>query len=283
MPLLKKLFGKNNRKEKRSSKDITPKQEYSPEKELGCSQKHKYKAINVEKYGLDRYKITHECTVCGDTFDYYTPPEGLLPYAGGSTGYGYEELAIDCYEAKQYDIALEYAQKAIRDNIILTDPKSKYAEELLMYGASGDTREMFEIIIVSATVLGKLEDALDICDKYHSVFNSYDGISPHIFHIKDILEHAAKYMIDNRESEFKYVQDQKKSKSLPAIIIFPVLRVINLLEKLKYLDHHVYGIGNGFSKAWINDLIRQLRELMIELNNKNGDVGKNHRNRRYGR
>jgi tetratricopeptide (TPR) repeat protein len=277
------LFGKNNRKEKRSSKDITPKQEYSPEKELGCSQKHQYKATNVEKYGLDRYKITHECTVCGDTFDYYTPPEGLLPYAGGSTGYGYEDLAIDCYEAEKYDIALEYAQKAIKDNIILTNPESKYAQELLMYNADGDTREILEIIIVSAKVLGKLEDALDTCYKYHSVFYSYDGISKHIFHIKDILEHAAKYMIDNRESEFKYVQDQKKNKSLPAIITLPILRVVNLLAKLKYLDSGVYGIGNGFSKAGIDNLVNQLRKLIKELDNKDVNVGKNHRNRRYNR
>jgi hypothetical protein len=90
-------------------------------------------------------------------------------------------------------------------------------------------------------------------------------------------------MIDNREPEFKYMQDQGKNEFLPAIITLPILRVINLLEELKYLDSGVYGIGNGFSKAGIDNLITQLRKLMKELNNKDANSGRSHRNSKYHR
>jgi hypothetical protein len=87
---------------------------------------------------------------------YYTPSEHLLSYGGGSAAYEYDDLAIDCYEAEKYDMALEFAEKAIKDNILVTNPESKYAEDILMCGASGDTGKIFEIIIFQCKSVGKI-------------------------------------------------------------------------------------------------------------------------------
>ncbi|MDR1198103.1 MAG: hypothetical protein LBK94_03695 [Prevotellaceae bacterium] len=171
-------------------------------------------------------------------------------------------MAIDCYEAEKYDMALEFAEKA--------------------FDLKCNQHSMMTIMLIVSIIDGNLEKTLDVCDKYYTLFYTYDEVSRFIFRVKNTLEVASKYMIDNRKPEFAYLQEQETNK-LPDVITLPLLRVINLLEKLKYLDSRsVYGLGNGFSQAQIENLIRQLRALMIELNNKNVNVGKSHRNSARG-
>jgi hypothetical protein len=192
MSILKKLFGTTNRQENKSGEIIVPKKKCSPEREFGSPRDHNYKAINVEKHESGRYEITYECADCGDIYGYYTPFENLLPYGGGSAGYGYDDLAIDCYEAERYALATEFAQKA--------------------FDLKCNQSSMMAIMLIVSIMDGNLEKTLDACDKYYTLFYTYNEVSKHIFHIKDILEHAAKYMIDNRKPEFAYMQEQGENK-----------------------------------------------------------------------